>query len=46
MNHQAKQKNAFRGRQSDLFLHNLVDALVGLLSAPISAETQAMKHTP
>ena len=43
MYHQARQKNAFRGKQSDLFLHNLVDALAGLLSAPISPETQALK---
>ena len=44
MHHQARQKNAFRGHQSNLFLHNLVDALVGLLSAPISPEIQAMKQ--
>lgn len=42
MYHQARQKNAFRGAQSDLFLHSLVDALVGLLSAPVSTETQAL----
>jgi len=44
MHHQAKQKHAFRGHQSDLFLHHLVDALVGLLSAPISPETLALKQ--
>ena len=44
MHHQAKQKQAFRGQQADLFLHNLVDALVGLLSAPVSPETQAQKQ--
>lgn len=44
MHHQAGQKNAFRGQQSDLFLHNLVDALVGLLSAPISPKTKALKQ--
>ena len=44
MYHQARQKNAFRGHQSDLFLHNLVDALVGLLSAPTSPETQTLKQ--
>lgn len=43
MYHQARQANAFRGHQSELFLHNLIDALVGLLSAPISPETQALK---
>ncbi len=30
MYHQARQKNAFRGKQSDLFLHSLIDALAGL----------------
>ena len=44
MHHQAKQKNAFRGQQADLFLNNLVDALVGLLSAPVSPETLALKN--
>jgi len=44
MYQQAKQSNAFRGHQSELFLHNLIDALVGLLSAPISPETQALKN--
>ncbi len=44
MYRQARQKNAFRGQQSDLFLHNLIDALVGLLSAPVSPETQALKN--
>jgi AcrR family transcriptional regulator len=43
MYHQARQANAFRGHESDLFLHNLVDALVGLLSAPISSETRALE---
>ena len=42
MYHQARQKNAFRGNQSDVFLHSLIDALVGLLSAPVSPETQAL----
>ncbi len=40
MSHQARQKNAFRGLQADLFFHSLLDALVGLLSAPESAETK------
>ncbi len=43
MSHQARQKKAFRDHQSDLFLNNLIDALVGLLSAPISTETRALK---
>ncbi len=45
MYHQARQKNAFRGHQSDLFLQNLIDALVGLLSAPVSEETQALNNS-
>lgn len=40
MSHQARQKNAFRGLQADLFFHSLLDALVGLLGAPESAETK------
>ena len=34
MSHQARQKHAFRGMRADLFYHSLIDALVGLLSAP------------
>ncbi|MEM9621595.1 MAG: helix-turn-helix domain-containing protein [Pseudomonadota bacterium] len=45
MYHQARQKNAFRGRQADLFLANLLDALVGLLGAAVSAEAKAL-HNP
>ena len=41
MSRQARQKNAFRGQQSEMFFHNLVDAMVGLLGAPVSPETQA-----
>lgn len=44
MYHQARQQNSFRGPQSDLFLHSLIDALVGLLSAPVSPETQALNR--
>ena len=40
MSHEARQKNAFRGLQADLFFHSLLDALVGLLGAPESAETK------
>ena len=39
MGHHARQKQAFKGPKSDLFLSNLIDAMVGLLNAPISAET-------
>ena len=43
MHHQARQKNAFRGDEAILFFHNLLDALTGLLGAPVSAETAALK---
>jgi len=42
MYHQTRQKNAFRGDPAELFLSSLMDALVGLLSAPVSAETRAL----
>ena len=38
---QAKQKNAFKGRQAELFYNDLIDALEGLLSARESAQTKA-----
>lgn len=42
MFHQARQKNAFRGDQAELFFHNLIDSLVGLLSAPESTQTKTL----
>ena len=42
MYHQARQNQAFRGERAELFLHSLVDALVGLLSAPVSEQTSAL----
>lgn len=42
MYRQARSKNAFRGPASDLFLEDLVDALEGLLSAPVSKETRQL----
>lgn len=44
MYHHANQKSAFRSDQSDLFLNALIDALCGLLGAPVSAETKAYKR--
>jgi AcrR family transcriptional regulator len=41
MYHQSRQKNAFSNEQGLLFFHSLIDALVGLLSSPVSDETQA-----
>lgn len=42
--HQARQKNAFRGPQAELFINSLVDALVGLLGAPESPQTKAVRR--
>ena len=42
MVHEARRRNGFRGVQGELFFSSLVDALVGLLSAPESAETIAL----
>ncbi len=44
MYHHARQRNAFRGHHSELFLHSLLDALFGLLGAPVSPETLALKR--
>lgn len=44
MVHHARQKNAFRGATSDIFLSSLIDALVGLLSAPESVQTKAAQR--
>ena len=45
MHQQALQKNAFRGMQADLFFQQLIDALFGLLSGPVSLHTKALKET-
>ena len=42
MGFHARQPNAFRGDDADLFVSNLLDAMVGLLSAPISDETREL----
>ena len=39
MYHQARQPNAFKGDRAELFFSSLIDALVGMLGAPESAET-------
>ncbi len=44
MFHQARQQNAFRGVGGDLFFSSLIDALVGLLSAPESDETRTLSR--
>jgi AcrR family transcriptional regulator len=40
ISHQANRKNAFKGKDADLFISHLVDALEGLLSAPVSEKTK------
>ncbi|MEM7079261.1 MAG: helix-turn-helix domain-containing protein [Pseudomonadota bacterium] len=42
MFHQSRRSGGFRGLQAELFLSSLVDALVGLLSAPESERTAAL----
>ena len=42
MGNRARQKNAFKGTASELFVSQLIDALEGLLSAPVSGETKAL----
>ena len=46
MGHHARQKQAFRGSHAEYFLSGLLDALEGLLNAPVSKETQMLlkKH--
>lgn len=44
MVHHASQKRAFRGAHADLFYSSLIDAVVGLLSAPESDETKALRN--
>jgi AcrR family transcriptional regulator len=44
MGRHARQKSAFRGPQSELFLSNLIDALEGLLSAPVSNDTKTLRE--
>jgi len=41
MSYQARQKSAFRGIDAEIFINSLVDAIVGLLNAPVSDETAA-----
>ncbi|MDB2707323.1 hypothetical protein N9Z30_06500, partial [Pseudomonadales bacterium] len=41
MNQHAQQPRAFKGKSADIFVQNLIDALEGLLKAPVSAETRA-----
>ncbi len=45
MYYQARVPDAFRGDEAELFYHGLLDALVGLLSAPESDHTRAIAKT-
>lgn len=42
MRSHARHKNAFKGREAELFISNLVDGLEGLLSAPVSKKTKLL----
>lgn len=42
MGNHAAQKKAFKGAHAELFLNSLIDATVGILSAPVSPETKAI----
>ena len=44
MVYHARQKNAFRGAEAELFFFSLIDGLVGLLSEPESEETRAQRE--
>ena len=40
--HYARQMDAFKEQEADLYFHSLVDALVGLLEAPVSETTRRL----
>ena len=40
----ARQSNAFEGREAQLFLHRLMDSLVGLIGIEASEETKMLEH--
>lgn len=42
MYYQARQPRGFKGEQAERFLHGLVDAIVGLMSGPISPQSKAL----
>ena len=44
MSNHARQNGAFRGVHAELFFSSLIDALVGLLSAPLSDETKDLSR--
>lgn len=43
MARQARRRGAFRGLEAERFREHLVDALVGLLAAPVSKATKALR---
>ena len=44
MGNHARQQQAFRGASAERFVNSLIDALEGLLSAPVSQETNLFKE--
>jgi AcrR family transcriptional regulator len=42
MGYHARQKHTFRGKSADFFVNNLIDAMEGLLNAPVSDATRAL----
>lgn len=42
MSNHARQKNAFKGCQADIFFNMLIDMMAGLLAAEVSKETRAI----
>lgn len=43
--HHARQKSAYRGKAADFFVSNLIDAIEGILKAPISDGTRSIYHS-
>jgi AcrR family transcriptional regulator len=42
MHRQSHQFNPFSGEQAQLFMHHLIDVLIGIFSAPVSPEAQIL----
>lgn len=42
LGHHARQKSASRGKSADFFISNLIDAIEGILRAPVSKETRSI----
>ncbi|MDE0348730.1 MAG: helix-turn-helix domain containing protein [Gammaproteobacteria bacterium] len=46
LSHYARQMDTFGEREADLHFHSLIDALVGLLEAPVSETTRRLARAP